>query len=330
MLHHSQKLSALIIAYNGAQLLDIAGPFQVLASANDEAGYDFYDLSLASLDGTQACTSSGLALEAEPLSSFDPDIFDVVMVVGGNEADVRRASSDTSLRQWLRAAFPTTKRMCSVCTGTFALAAAGLLKGRTVTTHWRGSQKLAALYPDLQVDEEAIYLKSDKVWTSAGVTTGIDMCLAMVSEDLGPAVAMNIARRLVLYAHRPGHQAQFSVLLEGQSQITGPLSDTLQWMSDNAHKPLSVSQCAAHAGMSERTFHRRFHAETSMTPAKYIESLRLEVARGLLEQSASPLKQVAALSGFTNDQHLILVFEKRMGMSPTDYRKLHGRLYGAA
>ncbi len=325
-----ESLKTLIIAYDGAQLLDIAGPYQVLASANDEAKRTVYDLHFASIDGERTETSAGLTLLSEPLEKYDPSAFDMVLVVGGNAPDITRAANSPALQHWLKVANPHSRRMCSVCTGTFALAAAGLLDGARVTTHWRSSRILARLYPDLTVDEDAIYLKSGKIWSSAGVTTGIDMCLAIVREDLGAHVAMAIARRLVLYARRPGHQAQFSVLLEGQSQTAGPLTKTLQWMADNQQTIASVRDCAEHAVMSERTFHRRFVAETGMTPAKYLESLRLETARGMLEQTRSPLKQVAALTGFSSDQHMILVFEKRMGMSPTDYRKLHGRLQGAA
>ena len=330
MLHTKNSTRTLIIAFDGAQLLDIAGPYQVLASANDEAGQTVYDLCLASLDGDHTKTSSGLTLLSKPLQDCEPEDFDMVMVVGGEAAEITRAASNPELQQWLKAAYPHVDRMCSVCSGTFALAAAGLLGGRRVTTHWRSSRMLAKLYPDVQVDQDAIYLKDGRIWTSAGVTTGIDMCLAMVAEDLGASTAMAIARRLVLYAHRPGRQAQFSVLLEGQSQTTGPLAHTLQWMADNQRIISCVRECADHASMSERTFHRRFVIETGMTPAKYLEALRLETTRGLLEQTRSPLKQVAALTGFSSDQHMILVFEKRLGMSPTDYRKLHGGLQGAA
>ena len=318
--------NTLIIAYNGAQLLDISGPYQVLAAANEEAGKTVYRLALASLDGSETTTSSGLTLQSEPLEAFDPEEMDIVIVVGGNAPAIRNASSNPSLRRWLRTFENRSTRLCSVCTGTFALAAAGLLNGKRVATHWQGTRLLARLYPNLQVDEDAIYVRDGNTWTSAGVTTGIDMCLAMVAEDIGTAAAMAIARRLVLYAHRPGHQTQFSVLLEGQSQTKGPLAETLQWMADNCRTSLSVGDCASHAGMSERTFHRRFQAATGVSPARYLESLRLETARALLEQNNSPLKQVAALSGFSSDQHLILVFEKRLGLSPTDYRKLHGRL----
>lgn len=330
MSHFKNSIKTLIIAFDGAQLLDIAGPYQVLASANEEAGRMVYDLCFASLDGEHTKTSSGLTLLSEPLERHDPTDFDMVMVVGGDAPEIIRAAGSPELQQWLKASYPHVDRMCSVCSGTFALAAAGLLGGARVTTHWRSSRILARKYPNIAVDDDAIYLKSGKIWTSAGVTTGIDMCLAMVAEDVSTRAAMSIARRLVLYAHRPGHQAQFSALLEGQSKTTGPLSETLQWMADNRHKAIAVRDCAGHAGMSERTFHRRFVGEAGMTPAKYLESLRIETARGLLEQTRSPLKQVAALAGFSSDQHLILVFEKRLGMSPTDYRKLHGRLQGAA
>lgn len=316
----------LIIAYEGAQLLDIAGPFQVFASANDETETPLYAVSVASIDGTHTATSAGLGLITQPLDTIEPGSIDTVIVVGGDANSVRRASSDGCLRRWLRTSAPDVRRLCSVCTGTFALAATGLLKNRKVATHWRGTKLLSKLYPDLQVDPDAIYVKDGHVWTSAGVTTGIDMCLALVAEDLGPSVSMAIARRLVLYAHRPGSQSQFSALLEGQAKVDGPLGDTMQWMAGNLRRSITVGDCATQAGMSERTFHRRFVAATGLTPARYLETLRLDAARALLERKKAPLKQIAALSGFSGDQHLILVFEKRLGLSPTDYRKLHGGL----
>lgn len=319
-----------IVAYNDAQLLDIAGPYQVFASANDESGGDTYAIKLAGLDGTQTRTSAGMTLETTPLAGIDPLNVHTLLVVGGDKAAVRRASSDTRLRQWLRHCAPSARRICSVCTGTFPLAAAGLLTGRKVATHWRGTNTLKKLYPDLTVDGDAIYVRDNNIWTSAGVTTGIDMCLAIVAEDCGAAVSMAIARRLVLYAHRPGGQSQFSPLLEGQVQADGPLTETLQWMADNMRAPLSVADCAAHAAMSERTFYRRFIGATGKSPARYLEALRLDAARAVLERNAAPLKHVAAASGFSSVQQLIQAFEKRLGLTPSDYRKLHGGFRGAA
>lgn len=313
-----------IIAYNGAQLLDVAGPAQVFASVSDEKCATRYDTVVASLDGSSTTTSAGLVLETVPLDSVSPEGVDTVLVVGGEAGAVRRMSADTGLRVWLRTCALSARRVGSVCTGTFALAAAGLVEGRRVATHWRGSGFLAQTYPGVRVDTDAIYVKDGNIWTSAGVTTGIDMCLALVSEDCGTATAIAIARRLVVYAHRPGSQSQFSPLLEGQAKANGPLADTLQWMAENLQRPLAVADCAAHAGMSDRTFHRRFTGTTGKTPARYLEMLRLDAARALLEREAAPLKQIAALCGFSGAQHLILVFEKRLGLSPTDYRKLHG------
>lgn len=313
-----------IIAFNGAQLLDITGPLQVFASANDELGSPAYEIIPASIDGARTQTTSGLALETVPLSSIDPEGIDTCLVVGGFEAGVARAARSKELRLWLRACAHSVRRLGSVCSGTFILAAAGLIEGRHVATHWRSTSLLARLYPTLDVDKDAIYVRDGRVWTSAGVTTGIDMTLALVAEDVGQAVAMAIARRLVVYAHRPGGQSQFSALLEGQAQADGPLSATINWMNEQRSARISVADCAARAGMSERTFYRRFEKATGMPPARYLEALRLEAARALLEREAAPLKQVAALAGFSGPQQLIQVFEKRLGLTPTDYRKLHG------
>ncbi len=313
-----------IVAYNDAQLLDIAGPFQVFASANDEKSDVRYQITVASLDGTRTQTSSGLALETKPFQDINPAGIDTLIVVGGQSAALNRISSDTGFRLWLRECAQTARRITSVCTGVFALAAAGLVDGKRVATHWQGTEPLAQLYPHVEVDGDSIYVRDGNVWTSAGVTTGIDMCLALVAEDCGPHVAIAIARRLVVYAHRPGNQSQFSPLLEGQAKADGPLAATLQWISDNLSDPIAVADCARHACMSARTFHRKFVSVTGKTPARYIESLRLDIARTILERRSAPLKQVAVLSGFSNAQHLIQVFEKRLGLSPTDYRKLHG------
>ncbi len=320
-----QPINTLIIAYNDAQLLDIAGPYQVFASANDELENPAYDLTLADLDDGGVTTSSGLMLRSTPLDTLDPQHFDMVVVVGGKRNAVRSASANADVRRWLRTFYESrAKRLCSVCSGTFVLAAAGVMDGKRVATHWQGTALLQKLYPDLEVDADAIYVRDGNIWSSAGVTTGIDMCLAIVAEDLGSNISLAVARRLVLYTHRPGHQTQFSTLLDMQDKVEGPLAATLHWMRENRQNPMSVNDCATHAGMSERTFHRRFQAATGSSPARYLESLRIDAARSLLQESDAPLKQIASLSGFSSDQHLILVFEKRLGLSPTDYRKLHG------
>ncbi len=312
------------IAYNGAQVLDITGPFQVFASANEELPAPAYELVLASLDGDAVRSSCGLTMAATPLVSVRPRGIDSLLVVGGEGRDVRRVANKASTLDWIREAATTTRRVGSVCTGTFLLAAAGLTDGRRVATHWKATGALDHLYPDTCVDADAIYVEDGPLWTSAGVTAGIDMALALVEKDLGRDVAMRIARRLVVYAHRPGSQTQFSSLLKGQSRATGSFGRTLEWMQANMKGAITVTDAAEQAGMSERSFHRKFVSEMGDTPARYLEKLRLEAARTLLESPDLPLKTVAGESGFGTPVRLIQAFERTFGLSPTAYRKLHG------
>lgn len=318
-----------IIAYTGAQMLDITGPMQVFSSANDELGQQYYDINLASIEGGPVQTSSGFSIVTKPISEVVPNNINSFIVVGGKETAVRAASRNKDLRTWLRVTASSTERICSVCTGTFILAAAGLIDGNRVATHWRGTKQLAQYYPDLTVDKEAIYVVDGNVWTSAGVTTGIDMCLAMVRADCGGDLSAAIARRLVVYAHRPGSQSQFSPLLPAHANKSDPLEKTLEWLNLNFTSELTVKDCAGHVGMSERTFYRRFIKSVGVSPARYIETLRLNSARDLIASSTAPLKSIAASTGFSGPQQLIAVFEKRLGLSPTDYRKLHGQKAGA-
>jgi len=320
----SARKKIVFIAYDGAQVLDITGPFQVFASANEELPTPAYEPVLASLDGTFVQSSCGLRMDATPLVSVSPRGIDTLLVVGGEGAQVRRVAAKASTLDWVREAATTTRRIGSVCTGTFLLAAAGLTAGHRVATHWKATGALKRLYPDTRVDADAIYVEDGPLWTSAGVTAGIDMALALVERDLGRDIAMRIARRLVVYAHRPGSQTQFSSLLEGQSKTTGSFGRTLEWMQAHLKDTITVTDAAEQAGMSERSFHRKFVSEMGDTPARYLEKLRLEAARTLLESPGLPLKTVAGESGFGTPVRLIQSFERTFGLSPTAYRKLHG------
>lgn len=322
---HQKSRKTVFVAFNGSQVLDITGPFQVFAGANEVQGGTIYDLTLASTDGTAVDTSCGLRIDTVPLEKVALEDIDMLVVVGGEEPFVHRAATNDETIAWLKAAGAGAQRIISVCTGTFLLAAAGLVTNERVATHWRAAKKLQELYPALKVDGDAIYVESNRIWTSAGVTTGIDMALAIVEQDLGRDTAMTIARHLVVYAHRPGNQAQFSSLLEGQTRALGSLGRTLDWMNRNLEKAIKVSDAASEAGMSERSFHRKFVAETGETPARYLEKLRLEEARALIENSDLPLKTIAGQSGFRTPVRLIHSFERAFGLSPTAYRRMHGQ-----
>lgn len=319
-----RRKQIVVIGYNGAQILDIVGPYQVFAAANEELDQPAYDLVFASLDGREAHASCGLTLGATPLSSIDPAAVHTLLVVGGEDADVTRAATSKTLLSFVRAAAARAHRLCSVCTGTFVLAAAGVATGKRVATHWRGTRILQKRFPDLTVDHDSIFVADGQIWSSAGVTTGIDMTLALVEKDLGRKVSLAVARRLVVYACRPGSQSQFSALLQGQDRAGDQFAATVDWMSRNLDQAITVTDAANVAGMSERSFHRKFAEVTGETPARFIETLRLDSARTLLETGDLPLKAIAGQVGLSSPGRLIQTFERRFGLSPTAYRKLHG------
>jgi transcriptional regulator GlxA family with amidase domain len=208
----------------------------------------------------------------------------------------------------------------SVCSGAFLLARAGLLEGRTVTTHWASTAELARRHPELTVDPNPIFVRDGDIWTSAGVTSGMDLSLALVEEDLGRETAVEIARWLVLFLQRPGGQAQFSTHLSAQLAERRPLRDLQSWMADNLDADLRVEALADRAAMSPRNFARFFRREIGMTPAAYVEELRVERARQLLEQSADPVELISARCGFGTPETMRRAFARRVGVPPADYR----------
>lgn len=312
-----------IVGFDEVQILDVAGPTQVFAAASQETRRTAYEIVFASSDGGAIRTSSGLVLHSVPLAGIDPRTIEILLVAGGEKQALRGAIADRALMDWLEPATRKAKRVCSVCTGAFVLAATGVLDRRRVATHWQACRALARLHPAISVDDDALYVKDGRIWTSAGVTAGIDMSLALVERDLGKAVAMRIAKRLVLYARRPGTQAQFSALLEAQSKVQGPLAEITDWMAQHFAHPQTVEALAERAAMSPRSFHRKFVAATSETPAKFLEKLRLDAACQLLSEPRATLKVVAARSGFGTAARLAQVFERRFGLTPGAYRRLH-------
>jgi transcriptional regulator GlxA family with amidase domain len=204
-------------------------------------------------------------------------------------------------------------------------AATGELAGKRVATHWSAAQELQRRFPDLEVDAEAIYVNEGKCWTSAGITTGIDMALALLEEDQGRDVATAVARQLVVYMRRPGHQTQFSTTLNAQSVSDDRLADLSAWVEANLQKNLDVETLAERAAMSPRTFHRHVKSELGVSPAKFVESIRLDAARRLLDERTLDLAQVAAHAGFSGPDHLIRAFDRRFGVTPAAYRQIHGR-----
>jgi transcriptional regulator GlxA family with amidase domain len=311
----------IIVAYDGAQSLDITGPLEVFAHAAREAGGPAFEIVVASTRGATITTSSGLRVATTPLARV-PARADTILVTGGNDRGIRGAVDDKRLRDWLRRRARTVRRIGSVCSGAFVLAAAGLLDGRTVATHWSAVSRLASYCPTLTVDGNAIFVRDGRVWTSAGVTTGIDMALAMVEEDSSKRVADKVAAQLVLHARRPGFQSQFSELLAAQARRDDPLSEVLAWACNHL-AALDVPALARRAAVSVRTLHRLCASTQGTTPAKLIERLRADHARVLLGTTRLTLKEVAGRCGFRDGAQLTRSFTRCFGVPPRAYRLLH-------
>ncbi len=307
-----------ILAYDGCQLLDVSGPAAVFGAVNEGRGQPFYDISIVSPDGGAVTTSSGVVIDSRKIGG-QPD----TLLVAGGSHGLKAAMARDDLRRWLRAVAPKARRFGSVCTGAFVLAAAGLLDGKRVATHWASCQRLAQDFPALEVDSDSLYVVDGKAWTSAGVTTGIDMALALVEADLGAATANLIARHFVLYARRPGYQSQFSPLLQAQAVVDAPFAALIDWMQGNLDQALDVPTLAARAGMTERSFYRKFTVATGKTPAHFVEALRLDAARTLLTRGL-PMKTIASKVGLNSPARLGQAFERRFGMAPSLFREMHG------
>ena len=328
----SQARRLVFVLFEDCLLLDFAGPLQAfeLACENAEAGRAPYVWQICSLKGGPVRTSSGLEVMTTSLSDCDRINIDTLVVGGG--PGVHRASAEAGLVDWFRLAAPNAKRVCSVCTGTFVLAAAGLLHGRRAVTHWGSCELLSAKYPDVSVLVDPVFVHDRGIWTSAGVTAGIDLALTLLEDDLGHREAMRIARRLVVFLKRPGGQAQFSVPLSLQSSEDRAFENISTWMQDNLGRDLRVESLAERAGMSPRTFARVFRQKTGRTPGKAVEELRVEAARRALEESVASIKEIAARAGFQSEEHLRRAFRRRLHVLPQDYRvRFHQgqRRYGA-
>jgi len=312
------------VLFDSFAALDVIGPADVFAEANRLAtGTPPYGLRFVS-DQTQVRASSGALFGTEPLDQVSPEKTEMLMVPGADEEPLRAALANAGLRDWVRAAASSAQRVCSVCSGAFILADLGLIKGKRATTHWRGLQLLRRWPGAPIVDQDALYTEDGNLWTSAGVTAGIDMALAMVERDLGRAAALKIARELVLFLVRPGGQSQFSAPLNLQARSAATdLSRLPFWLESRLTEPTTVEDMANAMGMSVRTFHRRCLAVFDQTPLQVLLTVRLERVRTLLEERSIPLKTIAARTGFS-DAGLRRAFSDRFGVSPSDYRKCFG------
>ncbi|KHK61317.1 GlxA family transcriptional regulator [Pseudomonas frederiksbergensis] len=308
-----------VLAFANVQVLDVTGPLQVFASANDLArGQGLpapYAPTVVAAGGGAVMSSAGLALMAEPLPNESSD---TLLIAGG--WGVYEAAEDPALVAWVKHQGMRSRRVASVCTGAFLLAASGWLDGRRVATHWTRCEQLARQHPKLQVEPNPIFIQDGPIWTSAGVTAGIDLALALVEEDLGRTMALEVARHLVVFLKRPGGQSQFSATLALQKR--GGRFDRLHaWIAENLTRDLGLSSLAAEAGMSERSFVRHYRAETGQTPARAVELIRVETARRLLADSAVPVKRVALQCGFGSEETLRRSFLRAVGVTPQAYRE---------
>jgi transcriptional regulator GlxA family with amidase domain len=322
-------MRVVVLALPNAQSLDVVGPVEVFDAAARvvaarRGGRASYSIAVVAPPGGDGVirTSSGLRLLADPLPRRGAAI-DTIVVAGGEGA--RRVGDDDPAIAWLRRVAPRARRVTSVCTGAFALGRAGLLDGCRVTTHWAWRSALARECPGAVVDpEDPIYVRDGAVWTSAGVTAGMDLALALVEEDHGADVALEVARWLVVFLKRPGGQAQFSMGLAAQTAVAAstrePLRELHGWMNDNLSADLSVGALAARACLSERQFARAWRAETGATPAAFVESLRVERARTLLEDGVT-VDVAARECGFASAEVLRRVFHRRLGVAPSAYRE---------
>ena len=314
--------SIVIVVFDGLQGLDAVGPFEVFAAANRLAQLhgdpEPYRVALASADGRSVTANSGVGLTVDgSLAECSPGV-DTVVVAGG--AGVHRAVTDTTLVAEVGAATARARRVASVCTGAFVLAAAGLLDGRRATTHWASSERLACDFPDIAVDDDPIFIRDGHVWTSAGVTAGMDLALALVADDLGDGVAHDVASWLVMFTRRPGGQSQFSASLGARPAARPRIGQLQAWIVDHPTENLTVAALADRAGMSPRHFAREFASECGITPARYVETVRLERARQLLESTDASIDAVARRVGLSGDAVLHRLFRRRLGTTPAAYR----------
>jgi len=309
-----------MVAFAGGNLIDIAGPLQAFASADElsSPGRRNYRLCLVSEAGGPITTAPGVVVATEPLASLDGETIDTLIVPGGLPRD--GVFHLDRLVGWLTANGHRPRRLCAVCTGAFLLADAGLLAGRRVTTHWSRAGELCRRHPGLDVNADALFIQDGHIWTSGGVTAGIDLALALIEADLGHRVAIAIARQLVMFVKRPGGQSQFSAPLALQA-AGGPTFERLHaFVAAHLDEPLPVERLAAAVGMSPRSFARRYVAEIGHTPAQAVELLRLEAACRLLTETGLPLKRVATDTGFGSEQNLRRAVHRRFGIGPAEYR----------
>lgn len=310
----------LFVIFDQFELLDLSGPSSVFTAAKTLIKHPIYSICTLSSGGGLIGSRTGIEVNSQPIEGFNVRSSDTILIVGGGKQAISQVSVDPNLNAWLTLNVPKAERVGSICSGALVLAANGLLDGKKATTHWADLDQLICDYPRVNVEQDALYCVDDNIWTSAGVTTGIDMALAMVSKDHDQKMMHEVASWLVVYAHRLGHQSQFSELLAAQNQHM--FSDIVVWLDRNLHKPIKVRDMAEQSAMTERTFYRKFTDEVGSTPSKFLENRRLFRAKHLLE-TGSVVKSVSLKVGYKSVLGFRGAFEAKYGISPALYKRMH-------
>ncbi len=312
----TRKLKVAMIIFDQFKILDLTGPMDVLSDQCIPAK-NKYQIDVMSVNGGLVKSSGGLAVDSIAFKSLQG--YDSLMVIGGQ--GVIGAISNQKIINYIREQSSHVNRVVSICTGAFLLAKAGLLENKKAATHWRSADDLQQLFPNIEVCPDDIYVKDDKIYTSAGVTAGIDLTLSLVADDLGHKIAMDVAKNLVVYYHRPGGQKQFSNQLQAQVKNQPQFENVLLHIESQLHQNIQVEHLAEIANMSGRHFSRQFSAQVGMAPGKYVEQVRVERMKQLLENTSTSLPKMAQQTGFASIDVMRRVFVRHLGVTPNEYRQ---------
>lgn len=310
-----------VVTFPGAQILDVTGPLEVFSTASRLIPRAEYRTEVVSTRGGPVLASCGLRFATTMVAAVGDDV-DTLVVAGGQ--DMREPAEDDDLVLHVRRLAASARRVTSVCSGAFLMAAAGVLDGRRATTHWAECELLGRDYPQVAVDPDAIYVQDGNVWTSAGITAGIDLALALVADDHGRRAAAAVARQLVVYLRRSGGQGQFSAVLAAQSADSQPVRDLLSWLPGHLAEDLSVSALARRVNLSERQLSRLFRSEVGVSPADHVETVRMEAACHLLETTQRSVEHIARVCGFGTPETMNRAFHRRLGTTPGRHRHHFG------
>ena len=309
--------------YKGVSLLDLAGPLEAFRVADafspSRNGRTMYECTVVSSRGGRVMTADGVELATKSTRSFARKAIDTVVVPGGFQ--VEDVTRDRALVRWIKNIAPDCKRVCSVCVGSFLLAEAGILDGRRAATHWLHAPLLASRYPAVKVEPDSIFVRDGRVWSSAGVTSGIDLALALIEQDLGRKISIEVARMLVVYLKRAGGQSQYSALLAAQAQSdSDKFGELEQWIAEHLKSDLRIEALAEQVHMSPRNFARLYAKTRGRTPAKAVEAIRIDAARRRLEETADRIATIAIDCGFTDEEQMRCAFIRALGVPPREYR----------